>query len=194
MELTGKYRKALDHIWTCLTQNQVAPSYRELGDHLGMTAKSAREAVLQLAEYGYVETSSGHRSIRLTDKARQLFGIPVLGVVPAGKPRIPYNELLDTLQPEDVYPSDADFALRVKGESMVEAGILPGDTLALKETAPHPGDIVVAIVDDGAGEMATVKRFKGDMLEPASSNPDHQPISLGEGCIIGKVIRVIRYL
>lgn len=195
MELSPRQRRVLDYIWNQLQQDRVSPSYRELGQYLDLTAKSAREVVLKLAQLGFLDVSSEHRSIRLTERARQLFGIPVLGYVPAGKPEIPYNELLDTLQPEDVYPADADFALRVTGDSMVEAGIFQGDTLALKTVEPKPGDIVVAIVDNGTGEMATVKRLaKENMLEPASPNPAHKSISLSDGRIIGRVIRVIRHL
>jgi repressor LexA len=121
-------------------------------------------------------------------------GIPLVGRVAAGQPILAEENIEDVLKLEGLFPMDQGlFALRVQGDSMIEAGILEGDILIVR---PQPtadvGDIVVAIL----GEEGTVKRFgrAGDHIRLEPANSKYLPIVTREARIVGVVIGVIRHL
>ena len=126
------------------------------------------------------------------DKSK-LFRIPLLGRVVAGSPELAYQNLEDYIDFGRFLDMQEEmFALRIKGDSMIELGIMPGDVvLVKKETSCQNGDIVVALVDN----EATVKRFRKSKsamrLEPANKN--YRPIKVRHGVkIMGKVIAILR--
>ncbi len=180
--------------------NGTPPTVREVQRAFGFRAvQSARQHLEALvAEGKLVKTSGKARAHRLPERARSgsLQLIPLLGRVQAG-------ELTTALQdPEEYIPvrkarSDERqlFALTVQGESMLQAGILPGDTVIVRrQPVAKPGDIVVALV----GEEATVKRYRekqgrielhpeNDLFQPIVPREDGEPFSL-----LGRVIEVRR--
>jgi repressor LexA len=192
--LTEKQYRILEHVFKEARARGQSPTVREICNHFGFSSpRTAHQHLRALAKKGYLILSGRHRGIELVwTLVWELFGIPILGKVPAGKPLIPYAERLGTLTPEDFYPEEPGlFALEVQGDSMVEAGILPGDIVVVREqSTASVGDIIVALVD----EEATVKRLarrNGKLyLEPA--NPDYPTIELNGGRILGKVIRSLR--
>jgi repressor LexA len=122
-----------------------------------------------------------------------IFSIPIFGKVAAGLPTLAVEEIEGYLNLDSLVFSDEDtFALRVKGDSMVDAGIMPDDLVLVKrQNMAQSGDTVVAVI----GEEATVKylRKNGNMYSLEPANPKYQPIPLNEDAtIIGRVISVVR--
>jgi repressor LexA len=194
--LTDIQREVLKYVQTHLTQNHRPPTVREVMRHFKWNSpQSARKHLLALEEKGYLEREDHTaRGLKLVDDSTVGLSIPVLGKVAAGLPLLAEENRESTMV---VDPSMARggrnlFALTVKGDSMINAHILPGDKVIVQQTThASPGEIVVALIE---GE-ATVKTFKRTstkvVLEPA--NPKYQPIVVSEHQdfrIIGKVVGV----
>ena len=178
------------------SQCGVPPSVREIGSAVGLRSTSSVQAnLLALEEKGYIMRDPMHkRSIRIVGQSENVRHVPLLGVVTAGLP------ILATEQIECYIPfngahisSDKEmFALRVRGESMINAGIFDGDILYVEKTpVARNGDIVVALIED----EATVKTFYKEnghfRLQP--ENAALKPIIVDEVYILGKVIANLRF-
>ncbi|MDR3313675.1 MAG: transcriptional repressor LexA [Oscillospiraceae bacterium] len=177
------------------TQDGVPPSVREIGEHVGLRSTSSVQANLDtLDELGYITRDAMHkRSIRIAGQTRQITQVPLLGTVAAGMPILAVEQIECYLPYTGPVTRDKSlFALRVKGESMINAGIYDGD-IAYIEKTPHArnGDIVVALVED----EATIKTFyKEDgqfRLQPENDTMD--PIYCDEVVILGKLVSLLRY-
>lgn len=186
--LTPKQQAILDFIRTSIEETQTAPTLREIGKHFGVSVGTAQDQVEALRRKGVLEREGARaRSFRLPSSA---FQIPVLGRVFAGTLHAALENVEGHVATGGRRSSTAEFALRVRGDSMIEAGILDGD-LVLIRTQPtaNDGEIVVARVDD----ETTVKRLRqgpgGPFLEPA--NPHYKPIT-GPFEIVGVVTEVRR--
>jgi repressor LexA len=204
--MTSRQREVLEFIRTFSERHGVPPAVREIGERFGFTARAAFDHLKALERKGMLERRvtdkrvsrtlvlPGHRATR---RARR-DSIPVLGRIAAGAPILAVENHEDSipLTPEWLGArGQGVFALRVRGESMIDAHILDGDLVLVRqqETA-SPGDIVAALID---GE-ATVKRFARDgesvVLRPA--HPTMKPIVVDpdrrELRILGKVIGVLR--
>ena len=190
----------------------VPPTRAELGAALGVSAQTADFHLRALAAKGYVQISSKSRGLTLIadeglaeDSApagihagRVQAGrvIPVVGRVAAGQP----GPSLENLEGSVPLPegSAADFALRVIGDSMIEAGILDGDLVLVEQSKEaQSGDIVVALVGEGEMQEATVKRFlpgkKRVVLRPANAAMEDIVILAGEPfALAGRVVGVLR--
>ena len=191
--LTSKQKRILRYLYNTIQHNRIPPTFREIARHFGFSSTgTVRDHLKALIKKGYIRSSKNKsRAIEIIREA--LFSIPILGRVPAGLPSLAVEEIegyldLDSL----VFSDESTFALRVKGDSMIEAGILPNDlVLVKKQSAAQIGDTVVALI----GEETTVKylrkRERHFYLEPA--NPHYRPIPVDANVsIIGKVISVIR--
>jgi len=191
--LTPKQKEVLKFIYEQIRFKQLAPTIREIGEkfHFSSTG-TVRDYLNALVNKGYIRVQEGKsRAIELVKEA--LFQVPVLGRVQAGQPVFAAEDLLGYLNLDQfVFPEPDVFALRVRGESMRDAGIVEGDfVLIRKQEHAQPGDIVVALI----GEEATVKRLakRGAQFFLDPANPDFKPIPLtGEASIIGKVLQVVR--
>jgi repressor LexA len=191
--LTSKQCDVLKFIYERIRDHQSAPTIREIGQKFGFSSTgTVRDHLHALVTKGYIRMQEGKsRAIELVKEA--LFQVPVLGRVQAGMPVYAAEDLLGYLNLDQfAFPGPDVFALRVRGESMRDAGIMEGDfVLVRKQDHAQAGDIVVALI----GEEATVKRLakgaNGYVLEPA--NPAFKPISMTEEVsIIGKVQQVVR--
>ncbi|OGR93362.1 MAG: repressor LexA [Elusimicrobia bacterium RIFCSPLOWO2_01_FULL_59_12] len=196
--------KVLGYIQSHLQERQIPPTLRDIQVHFGFSAIGTVQYHLkQLSQEGYVEIQPRlSRGITLTSKT---LGIPILGRVPAGPAQLAFEEVESYLPtsalaapaPSSAPPSPADtrglYALRIKGDSMIEAGILDKDLVIIRpQASAKSGDIVVARIGD---DEATVKRLvrKPGILQLAPANPKYRPIPIDENVkIIGKVIRVVR--
>lgn len=195
-KLTAKQQQIYEFIQTFSEQYGYPPSVREIGDHLGLKSPSTVHFHLKgLRSAGIISQTQGKtRSITVSSDTLSRRGkIPVLGNVAAGAPILAQECVEEYLsfQP-DSGTSEEHFALRVRGESMLHAGILPDDLVVVKPTSEtRNGEIVVALFED----EATVKTFRREAdghvwLLP--ENPEYEPID-GQHCqIIGKVVSVIR--
>lgn len=193
-ELNSTQKRVYEYLVKALEEDGVPPSIREIGAAVGLKSTSSVQAnLIALEEAGWIERNPMHkRHIRLKNRPASAPTVPLVGTVTAGMP------ILAVEQIEDYVPyggSAADlsnlFALRIKGESMINAGILNGDIVIVEKTTyAENGEIVVAMIED----EATVKRFyKEDghyRLQP--ENDAFEPIIVPEVAVIGKVVSLIR--
>lgn len=188
-----KEMKVFNFIKTKLSSG-TSPSVREIMDAMGFKSTStAHRYINSLVEAGLIEKNGRlNRSLRLPNS--NAASVPVIGTVTAGQPVTAFEDITGyiSFEANNTDPNEL-FALKVKGESMINAGILDGDIVIVqKNTYAENGDIVVAFID---GEDATVKRFFKEngkyRLKP--ENDSMSDIILDECEILGKVIGLKRY-
>ncbi len=192
--LTKRQKEILDFIEKFIQSHDYSPSYREIaeGMRLGSIATVAVH-IDNLKEKGYLNKDFREaRSLQLTPRwDERAFEIPLIGRIAAGEPieAIRTNETIDI--PRDMMGKNV-FALKVRGDSMIEEGIFDGDYIIIEKTHnPHNGEIVVALLDN---EFATVKRFyrEKDHIRLQPGNPRYKPIRTRKVIIQGRVKGVIR--
>lgn len=171
----------------------LSPSVREICDDLGFRSTStAHRYIDELWRAGYIEKVPGQRrTISLPSGGARM--VPIIGVAAAGAPILAVQEIEGYLPVSPGDTSGEMFAIRIKGDSMIGAGILDGDLVLFRRTAAADnGDIVLALV----GDEATVKRFfKEDghfRLQP--ENDRLQPIIVSEVAVLGRADMVVRKL
>ena len=177
--LTPRQREILDFIRNTLEKFGAPPTRAEIANAFGFASHNAAEEHLKaLARKGIIVLEPGSaRGIRLVEQ----LGLPLVGSVAAGSPilaveNVQRRYLLDA----SLFKPRADFLLRVRGLSMINAGILDGDLLAVhRSSEARNGQIVVARLDD----EVTVKRFRqqGQIVELIAENPDFAPIIVDTG-------------
>ena len=192
--LTPKQQALCDFLRQFTQERGYPPTVREIGEHLGLRSTSSVHFHLKkLLDAGIVYMEPGKtRSITLVEEALPPEGqIPLLGNVAAGSP-ILAEECIEEYIPFDTGGRPEEyFALRVRGESMLGAGILPGDLVVVhRQQEARSGEIVVALFEDEA-TVKTLRRKDGRVwLMPA--NDAYQPIDGTRAEIIGKVSAVVR--
>lgn len=173
-KLTARQQEILDFIRNTLEILGAPPTRAEIAGAFGFASHNAAEAHLKaLAKKGLIVLEPGSaRGIRLVEQ----LGLPLVGSVAAGSPILAVENVQDRYALDaGLFKPRADFLLRVRGLSMINAGILDGDLLAVHRTDDaHNGQIVVARLDD----EVTVKRFRrhGAVVELIAENPDFEPI------------------
>lgn len=192
-KLKPKEQKIYDYIAKSLRENGYAPSVRDICRDLGYKSTSTVHMYLnRLDLLGYISKEDGKsRAVKLVGNTPKVSAVPLLGVIAAGTPILAEENREGYVGYAGNASADKLFALRVKGESMIEAGILDGDIIIAEQTCyAESGEIVVALIEN----EATVKRFfreKGHYrLQP--ENSDMQPIIVDEVLILGKVVAVQR--
>lgn len=172
-----------------------APTVREICEEFGYKSTStAHRRIQALTDKGLLEKGNNlNRAIRLSGKGS--IRVPVVGTVTCGKPITAVEDITGYISfyPQKHYDNDI-FSLKVRGDSMINAGILDGDLVIVERTkVAANGEIVVAVLDN---EDATVKRFfkENDIVRLQPENDNMQPIFSRKVSIIGKVIAVLRYL
>ncbi len=193
-KLNETQRKVYDFLVKRL-QDGIPPSVREIGSAVGLRSTSSVQANLNaLEKAGYIERDPMlKRSIRIVGRSDNTVQVPLLGTVAAGAPLLAVEQIESYIPYTGRIPSDKElFALHVKGESMIEAGILDGDIVVAEKTSSAVnGELIVALVDD----EATVKTFYKEngyyRLQPA--NALYEPIIVDHVEILGKITAVIRY-
>lgn len=202
--LSERQKQVLDYIRDTATDRGYPPSVREIGEAVGLSSPSSVHAHLStLVEQGYLKRDpSKPRAIVVVDQGEtaapvrsdRLRDVPLLGRIAAGTPILAAEHVEEVLPlPVDLVGNGPVFLLEVKGDSMIGAGILEGDLVAVRsQKDAQNGEIVAALVD---GEDATVKRFRrdADKVVLESANPDYPPMVFTEGVeIVGKVVSVFR--
>lgn len=209
-KVTKRQQAVLDCIEACIQEKGYGPTVREICQSLGLSSPSTVHVHLKaLEEKGLIKRDPlKSRSITLThphDEASVIENViapsfvravevPLVGNVAAGSPILAEENITDTMTlPTDIVGDAPSFMLSVRGDSMIEAGINDGDYVVVKEQpVANNGDIVVALIDDGA----TVKRFYREKdhirLQPENSSMD--PIITRDCSIAGKVVAVFRRL
>jgi len=191
----------LDYISQYIQKYSVSPTLKQIADSLGVSSlATVHEHLAVLEKKGFLKRYKGNiRGIKLTDEPKKyltegFISVPVLGFIAAGKPIEPYtdpNAFLD-VPSEIVSGKKRSYVLRVKGDSMIEDGILEGDFVVIEEQEEaRNGEIVVALLENG---LATLKRYFKEAtrvkLQPANSNMS--PIYTTNVRIQGKLVGLIR--
>jgi repressor LexA len=197
MGLTPAQERVYRFVRDYLRQQGYSPSYEEIRQHFGFRSLNAvYKHVKQLEQRGYLQSLGNNRkrALELLPLHTGSLSIPFLGVVAAGTPieAVEVPEAVDV--PESLLGSGNNFALRVRGESMIEEGIREGDILIITRQAhAENGQTVVALV---RGE-ATVKKFyqQGEEVElrPANRHMESFRLSAGEVEIVGLVVGLLRH-
>ena len=195
--LTKKQKRILDYIAKYIKKNDYAPSLEEIGGHFKLSSvATVHQHVETLRSKGYLKkTENQPRSIELNKKKRKsnLKNIPLLGIIAAGEPIEAIEDKKAIEVPKSqLSKSGEHFALKVRGDSMIDDGIFDGDTVIIrKQPTAENGETVVALINDNEVTLKKIYKEKNRFrLQPA--NPNIKPIFTKELIIQGKVISVIR--
>ena len=200
-KITAKQKEILDFIKNEILNKGYPPSVRDICEAVRLKSTSSVHAHLEtLEKNGYIRRDpTKPRAIEIIDDnfnltRREVVNVPLLGTVAAGQPLLAVENVDSYFPiPAEYLPNRQTFMLKVKGDSMINAGILNGDDVIVAEqNTAADGDIVVALIDDSA----TVKTFYREdgfiRLQPENDTMD--PIILKECTILGKVIGLYRKL
>lgn len=198
MDLTKRQQEIFEYIRKYAAKTGYPPTVREIGKAVGLHSSSTVHAHLaNLEKIGLLRRDpTKPRAIELlVDKAKQALrgpGLPLVGQVAAGEPILAEENIEDYLEiPEVIGGEEGDYILRVKGDSMKDAGILEGDFVVVKKAEDAAnGEIVVALLE----HEATVKRFfrEKDRVRLQPENSAYKPIRTKEVELLGKVVGVLR--
>ena len=201
-QLTDRQAKILDYIRYVTKVRNYPPSVREIGEAVGLSSSSTVHNHLnQLERRGLIKRDpSKSRTVQLVSDAevdnqrRNAVAVPIIGNVAAGAPILAEQNVEDHLLLSPELAQDGYFLLKVRGDSMINAGILDGDMVLLKRSdAADTGDIVVALIDE---EEATLKRFRrrgaSIALEPANTAYEVRILPPNRVRIQGKLVGLFR--
>lgn len=192
-ELSTMQKRIYDYIVSCIQVQGYPPSVREIGEAVGLKSPSTVHFHLKhLEEAGVIEKGAGKgRAITLTAPPVPEDKVPIVGNVAAGTPILAQECIEDYLTFDTGGRSGEYFALRVRGESMLNAGILPGDLVVVqRQQTARNGEIVVAMIEDEATVKTYFKQNGHVWLLP--ENEAYEPIDGTYAEILGKVAAVVR--
>jgi len=200
-DLTKRQQEIFDFIKKYSAKYGYPPTVRDIGKAVGLASSSTVHAHLaNLEKVGLLRRDpTKPRAIELLDRAvgavKEVVvpsGLPVVGHVAAGSPILAEENIEEYVSvPEIAGGDDGEYLLRIRGDSMIEAGILPDDYVVVRpQDTATDGEIVVALV----GEEATVKRFfrEEDHVRLQPENAAHEPIRTREARVLGRVVGVLR--
>ncbi|MDR7416034.1 MAG: transcriptional repressor LexA [Armatimonadota bacterium] len=193
--LSRRQREVLEFVTRCIRERGVVPSVREVAEHLGLRSSATAQRHLRaLVEKGYLRRIPRRmRGLELVHPGgvREVVHLPLLGRVAAGRGAVAEEVVEEFLPvPRHLGWQEGCFLLRVRGDSMVGAGIFEGDLVVVRrQQTALPGDLVVALV----GEEATVKRLGNEAGQFVlyAENPAYPPIREAFQ-IVGKVVGLLR--
>lgn len=199
-KITDKQREILEYIKEMILKKGYPPAVREICEAVHLKSTSSVHSHLEsLEKNGYIRRDpTKPRTIEILDDdfaltRREVVNVPVIGTVAAGSPILAEQNIEDYLPiPAEMLPNKEVFMLKVKGNSMIEAGIYSGDkVIVAKQPDAENGDKVVALVDDSATVKTFYKENGHFRLQP--ENDTYEPIIVNDVSILGKVVAVIRY-
>ena len=199
VELTEKQRQILEYIKTEILKRGYPPSVREICTAVHLKSTSSVHAHLSaLEEKGFIRRDpTKPRAIEIIDdeyalSRREMVNIPIIGTVTAGTPILAHENIDDYFPlPVEFLPNAELFMLKVRGDSMINAGIFSGDTVIVeKRSTAKNGDIVVALIEDSATVKTCYKENGHYRLQP--ENDTMEPIICERIDILGKVIGLVR--
>jgi len=157
--VTPKQKQVLDFIVSYMTKNGYAPSLEEIGHAFSLATSTVHQHVAALKTKGYLKKENNHpRSVSILEQTPDTIEIPLLGIIAAGSPIEPIENPEPIKVPKNLVATRGNlYALKVRGDSMIEDGILDGDIVVIKhQQIADSGDTIVAITEDGA----TLKRYR----------------------------------
>ena len=198
--ITDRQKEVLTFISAYTEENGYPPTVREISEHFEISIRAVQDHIIALQKKGFLSQSQKRsRSIRVLSDIREkeqlpyVSKVPLLGTVAAGKPLL-CEENLDgyvNLTEPFVRPGKSYFALRVRGQSMINAGILEGDLAIIEQSEiAADGQIIVAVIDDAI----TLKRYykETDRIRLQPENPDFQAIYCQNVRIVGILSNIVR--
>lgn len=202
-EVTARQEQILDFIRSEIHQRGFPPSVREIGQAVGLSSSSTVHSHLAALEAkGLIRRDpSKPRALEVLDYRDpdraidygQVQAMPLVGDVAAGEPILAAENIEDTIAVPEQMATDGTFILRIRGDSMIDAGILDGDFVIVRQQShAENGDIVVALLQD----ESTVKRFfrEQDRIRLQPENATLEPIYARDVEVLGKVIALFRRL
>lgn len=199
-KISKKQLEILEYIKSQILERGFPPAVREICEAVNLKSTSSVHSHLEtLEKNGYIRRDpTKPRAIEILDDSfnltrREMVNVPIVGQVAAGEPMLAQENIENYFPiPTEFMPNNQTFLLKVKGESMINAGILDGDMVLVEQASTASnGDMVVALIEDGA----TVKTFYKEegifRLQP--ENDSMEPIIVSEVSILGKVIGVFRF-
>ena len=200
-KITDKQREILEYIRDTILAKGYPPAVREICEAVHLKSTSSVHSHLEtLEKNGYIRRDpTKPRTIEILDDdfaltRREMVNVPVVGTVAAGQPILAEENIEDYMPiPVEMLPNKEVFMLKVKGESMIEAGIFNNDkVIVAKQDTAKNGEMVVALVEDSATVKTFYKENGHIRLQPENSSMD--PIIVDDVQILGKVIGVFRFL
>lgn len=196
-KLSKKQQRVYDYIKKYMEQNSIPPTIREIGDAVGLASTSTVHAHLETLERkGYIgRKKSKNRYLEITESGfagRSEKKVPIVETVAAGEPIFADENIEGYFPvPREYVKDDESFMLRIKGDSMVGAGIFNNDlVLVQKQNFADNSDIVIALIDDNATCKRFFKEEGGYVLMP--ENEKYSPIRVNDVMILGKVVGLFR--
>lgn len=199
-KISPKQKEILEYIKSQILERGFPPAVRDICEAVHLKSTSSVHSHLEtLEKNGYIRRDpTKPRAIEILDDSfnfmrRELVNVPIIGRVAAGEPILAEQNVENYFPiPMEYMPNSPTFMLRVKGESMVNAGILSGDMVLVEQlSTAHNGDMVVALIEDGATVKTFYKEDGHIRLQP--ENDSMEPIIVTDVQILGKVIGVIRF-
>ncbi len=197
-KLTDKQSNILEFIKKNTKESGFPPSVREIGENFGITVKGAYDHIKAIEKKGFITTQQNKsRAIVVVDKGEEEVSaesitIPLVGRIAAGAPIFAQENIENQLSfPKAMLSNGEYFALSIKGDSMIEAGIFDNDIAIIrKQSSADNGDIIAALLDDEA-TLKTLNKTKGKVfLNPA--NKAYKPIEANNVTVLGKLAAVFR--
>ena len=199
--ITEKQKEILEYIKETILKKGYPPAVREICEAVNLKSTSSVHSHLEtLEKNGYIRRDpTKPRTIEILDDdfaltRREMVNVPLIGTVAAGVPILAQENIESYMPfPAEMLPNKDIFMLRVKGESMIEAGILNGDqVLVSSQSTAENGEMVVALVDDSATVKTFYKEDGHYRLQP--QNSAMEPIIVADVQILGKVIGLFRIM
>jgi repressor LexA len=197
-ELTKRQKRIIEFLKSHVKEFGYPPTMREIGAYFGFTWPAAKGHLIALKKKGLIRINPfKSRGIEiLGSKYRDAFELPVAGRIRAGKPILAVEEIEDHIVIDrNLFKDSNAFALRITGDSMVEAGIFDGDYVIVKpQRMIENGEIAVVLLEDEATVKKVYKEKRKVVLKPENKNMQPTNHNPDEVTIIGKVVGVIRKL
>lgn len=200
-KISSKQREILEYIKQEILNKGYPPAVREICEAVHLKSTSSVHSHLEtLEKNGYIRRDpTKPRAIEIIDDnfnltRREVVNVPIIGQVAAGQPLLAVENIENYFPiPTEFMPNAETFMLKVKGDSMINAGIFNGDKILVQKQADaQNGDIVVALVDDSATVKTFYKEDGHFRLQPENDTMD--PIIVNECSILGKVFGIMRFL
>ncbi len=200
-KISSKQREILEYIKQEILNKGYPPAVREIWEAVHLKSTSSVHSHLEtLEKNGYIRRDpTKPRAIEIIDDnfnltRREVVNVPIIGQVAAGQPLLAVENIENYFPiPTEFMPNAETFMLKVKGDSMINAGIFNGDKILVqKQSDAQNGDIVVALVDDSATVKTFYKEDGHFRLQPENDTMD--PIIVNECSILGKVFGIMRFL
>ena len=199
-QITDRQKEVFVFIENFTKENNYPPTVRQISQHFEISLRAVQDHISALQKKGFISTEQKRsRSIRILDDKKQsvpkvfIDKIPILGTIAAGRPLLceeNLNGYVNLTEPF-IRPGKNYFALRVRGSSMINAGILEGDLAVIEQASSAvDGQIVVAVLDDAI----TLKRFykESSRIRLQPENPDFQAIYCQDVRIVGILSSIVR--